>query len=86
MSAYQKVTDKARSYSTDTLIASLIILDREGLDESERIVRGSLCGIIEERHPEVVPLMDAWVEDKWCAGASYVQALVTALAAVVSTN
>jgi hypothetical protein len=86
MNAYQKVTDKARSYATDTLIASLIVLDREGLDESERIVRGSICGIIEERHPEVIPFMDAWVNDEWCPGVSYVQALVTALAAVVSVN
>jgi hypothetical protein len=51
----------ASQQDTSVLLDSLAILDRDA-DEHERLVRATILTVIEGRHPEIIPAIDAWAD------------------------
>lgn len=50
-------------------------LDKPTINADERLLKAWLIGELEQRHPEVEPLLDAWVETTGPQTESYVVAL-----------
>lgn len=63
--ARQKYEAKLNSMPTDTALGALEILtvkEEQGtpLTAEELMVRGGICRVLEARHPEMEPALEAW--------------------------
>lgn len=60
--ATEILKSQAAAQDTETLIGALELLDREDASNEERMVRATVLGVIEDRHPEILPAVDAWAD------------------------
>ena len=80
-----RMTARAQQQSTATLCEGLMMLDRPGMDEAERLTRAVLIDVLTARHPEADAAFDAWATDEAAYQQSSAVQAITAAALEAAT-